>query len=166
LIPGKETSSALIGLSSDIMILMREDLLNALKVLLADEYALYFKAHGYHWNVESKMFSQYHEFYAEIAEDVYGAIDPTAENIRKLGGYAPYKMSRMMELCNIPETEVGSDCESMKADLLIATNMIITTVNKAFDIAEASREQGIADFLASRDDMHKKYAWQLRASMA
>jgi DNA-binding ferritin-like protein len=49
---------------------MKEELIAALKVLLADEYALYFKAHGHHWNVESKMFSQYHEFYAEIADDV------------------------------------------------------------------------------------------------
>lgn len=144
---------------------MKEELIAALKVLLADEYALYFKAHGHHWNVESKMFSQYHEFYAEIADDVYGAIDPTAENIRKLGSYAPYKMSRLMELATIPETDVASSCESMNADLLAATEAIIVTVNRAFAIANEVNEQGIADFLASRDDMHKKWAWQLRASM-
>lgn len=149
----------------DIMEHMKEELIAALKVLLADEYAFYFKAHGHHWNVESKMFSQYHEFYAEIAEDVYGAIDPTAENIRKLGAYAPYKMSRLMELTTIPETDVSSDCESMNADLFSANEMVIVSVNKAFAIASAANEQGIADFLASRDDMHKKWSWQLRASM-
>ena len=149
----------------DIMSIMKEELIAALKALLADEYALYFKAHGHHWNVQSKMFSQYHEFYAEIAEDVYGSIDPTAENIRKLGAYAPYKMSRLAELTTIPETDVSSDCESMNADLLAANEMIIVTINKAFSIANAANEQGIADFLASRDDMHKKWSWQLRASM-
>ena len=144
---------------------MKEELIAALKVLLADEYALYFKAHGHHWNVESKMFSQYHEFYAEIAEDVYGAIDATAENIRKLGAYAPYKMSRLMELCTIPETDVSSDCESMNADLLAATEAIIVTVGRAFDAATYANEQGIADFLAGRDDEHKKWRWQLLSSM-
>lgn len=144
---------------------MKEELISALKILMADEYALYFKAHGHHWNIEGRMFSQYHEFYSEIAEDVYGSIDPTAENLRKLGAYAPYKMSRIMELTTIPETDVGSDCESMNADLFNANEMVIVSVNKAFDIAIAANEQGIADFLASRDDTHKKWSWQLRASM-
>jgi DNA-binding ferritin-like protein len=70
-----------------------------------------------------------------------------------------------MELTTIPETDVASSCESMNADLLTATEAIIVTVNRAFAIANEVNEQGIADFLASRDDMHKKWAWQLRASM-
>ena len=123
---------------------MKEELIVALKALLADQYAMYFKAHGHHWNVESKMFSQYHEFYAEIAEDIYGSIDPTAENLRKLGAYAPYKMSRLMELTTIPETDVSSDCESMNADLFAANEMIIVTINKAFAIATAENEKVIA----------------------
>lgn len=144
---------------------MKEELIAALKVLLADEYALYFKAQGHHWNVESKMFSQYHEFYAEIADDVYGAIDPTAENIRKLGAYTPFKMSRLIEFTTIPETDVDSSCESMNADLLAATEAIIVTVGRAFDAATSANEQGIADFLAGRDDMHKNWRWQLLSSM-
>ena len=74
-------------------------------------------------------------------------------------------MSRLIELSSIPETDVSSDCESMNADLLAANEMIVVTINRAFSIANAANEQGIADFLASRDDMHKKWSWQLRASM-
>lgn len=144
---------------------MNEELISALKVVLADHYSLYFKAQGHHWNVEGKNFPQYHDFYGMIYEDAYGSVDMIAENIRKLGAYAPFKMSRMMELTTVPESEVDSDCESMNEDLLMAVQSVIVSVNNAFKIASASDEQGIADDLAARDGSLKKIAWQLRASI-
>lgn len=144
---------------------MNEALIEALKVVQADHYSVYFKAHGFHWNVEGKNFPQYHDFYADIYEEVYDAIDVIAEDIRKLGAYAPFKMSRFLELTTIEETEVGSMCEAMNADLLIAIQKAIVTVNVAFDIATATKEQGVADDMAARDAMLKKWAWQLRVSL-
>ena len=144
---------------------MNEELINALKVALADHYALYFKAQGHHWNVEGKNFPQYHDFYAMVYEDAYGSVDMIAENIRKLDAYAPYKMSRLMQLTTIPETDVSSECESMNEDLLQAVQMAIVSVNNAFAIANQSNEQGIADDMAARDGCLKKIAWQLRASL-
>jgi starvation-inducible DNA-binding protein len=144
---------------------MNEELINALKVVLADHYSLYFKAQGHHWNVEGKNFPQYHDFYAMVYEDAYGAVDMIAENIRKLGAYAPFKMSRMTELTTIAESEIDSDCESMNLDLYVAVQSVIATVNNAFKIASASDEQGIADDLAARDGSLKKIAWQLRSCL-
>lgn len=144
---------------------MNEELVNALKVVLADHYAVYFKAQGYHWNVEGKNFPQYHDFYAMIYGDAIGAVDMIAENIRKLQAYAPFKMSRMMELTTVPDTEVGPDCESMNADLLVAVSMAIASVNTAFAAATAANEQGIADDMAARDGELKKIAWQLRSTL-
>lgn len=142
-----------------------EELINALKVVLADHYALYFKAHGHHWNTEGKGFPMYHDFYAMIADDAHDAVDTVAENIRKLGAYAPFKMSRFAALTTIPETEVGPSCEEMNADLLMAVSAAIATVNAAFSAATAANEQGIADDLAARDGMLKKWRWQLQASL-
>lgn len=144
---------------------MNEELVSALKEVLADEYSLYFKAKGYHWNVEGIYFAQFHELFEAIAEDVYGATDPTAEYIRALGSYAPFKMSRFLELSSVRETEIGADCHAMLADLLVATEQILICINRAFAIATAANEQGIADFLAGRDSEHKKWAWQLRSSL-
>lgn len=142
-----------------------EELVNSLKVVLADHYSLYFKAQGYHWNVEGKNFPQYHDFYAMIYGDAIGAVDMVAENIRKLQAYAPFKMNRMLSLTTIPETEVSTDCESMNADLLVAVEAAIVTVNRAFDLATAVKEQGIADDMAARDGCLKKIAWQLRSTL-
>lgn len=142
---------------------MNEELVNALKEVLADSYSLYFKAKGYHWNIEGIHFVQFHELFGEIANEVYEATDPLAEYIRAMRAYTPFKMSRFLELSSVKETEVGSDCYMMIADLLLSTDQILVCVNRAFSIANASNEQGVANFLAERDSAHKKYAWQLRS---
>ena len=155
-----------IGENSDILINMNEDLVNALKEVLADSYSLYFKAKGYHWNVEGIHFAQFHDMFESIASDAYGATDPLAEYIRSLQAYAPFKMSRFLEISSVKEAEVGADCYMMLADLLVATEQILICVNRAFAIANSANQQGIANFLAERDAEHKKWAWQLRASLA
>lgn len=145
---------------------MKEELVNALKICLADHYAVYFKAQGYHWNVEGVDFSEYHALFASIYDDSIGAVDMLAENIRKLQSYAPFKMSRFVELTTIPESEIGSDCRLMTADLLSAVEASIVSVNAAFAIANGpASEPGIANDLADRDGCLKKWAWQLRSSL-
>jgi starvation-inducible DNA-binding protein len=141
------------------------ELIEQLKSLLSDTVALKFKAHGYHWNVEGEDFPQYHEFFEEIYEDFEAAIDPFAENIRKLQDYAPFKLTRFAELTSVPETIVSSDPTNMAADLLASIQLVTMKIQDAFDTATSSREQGIANFLADRQDMHRKWEWQLRASV-
>ena len=64
-----------------------------LKVLLATSYAFVIKAQNFHWNVEGDDFPQWHGFLGDLYEDVYGAVDLLAENIRKLDAYAPCVLS-------------------------------------------------------------------------
>ena len=71
---------------------------NQLKIAFASQYAFAIKAQNYHWNVEGQDFSQYHSLFAEIYEDVYSAIDLLAENLRKLGEYAPFTLNKFIVL--------------------------------------------------------------------
>jgi starvation-inducible DNA-binding protein len=125
---------------------------------------MYFVAQGFHWNVEGQDFSQYHGLFAEIYEDVYSAIDPLAEDVRKLGEYAPYTLSKFTSLRTIEPKDVKPEPKAMAKELLRINEGLIESVNKAFKEAEKAGEQGIMDFLAGRDDMHKKWRWQLTAS--
>lgn len=143
-----------------------EELVNALKVVLADHYAIYFKSQGYHWNVEGSDFSEYHAFFSMIYEDAIGSVDMIAEDIRKCQAYAPFKMSRFIELATVEETEVASDCRSMAADLLVALEAAIVSNKEAYALAnENNLASGIANDLAGRDGMLNKWAWQLRSSL-
>jgi len=140
-----------------------EELIQALRVLLSDTVALKFKAHGYHWNVEGDDFPQYHDFFEDIYTDYDGAIDTFAEYIRKLGEYAPYKLSRFQAFSDVPETDVTSDPVAMSADLLMANDMVTVKLLDTFDLATALRQQALANFLAERQDMHQRWHWMLSA---
>ena len=60
---------------------MNEELIVALKKVLADTFVMYYKAHSYHWNVEGSNFPQYHEFLQNIYEEIFAAVDVIAEHI-------------------------------------------------------------------------------------
>jgi len=143
---------------------MVSTLTNDLKTLMSDVVTMYFVAHGYHWNVEGPDFSQYHDLFADIYEDVYGSLDTIAEDLRKLDEYAPFTLSKFIDLRTVESVEVKPEPKAMAKALLKVNDGVIETINKAFKSAEKAGEQGIMDFLASRDDMHKKWRWQLTAS--
>jgi len=78
-------------------------LTDQLKILLASQFAYYLKAQYFHWNVEGSDFAQLHEFFSDIYEDAYSAVDPIAEYIRALEEYTPGSLSRFAELSLIPD---------------------------------------------------------------
>jgi starvation-inducible DNA-binding protein len=139
-------------------------LIDSLKVALADAVTMYFVAHGYHWNVEGQDFSQYHALFAEIYEDVYSSIDPLAESIRKMDEYAPFTLSKFTELRTVEAKEVKPEPQAMAKALLKVNDGVLETLVKTFHAANDADEQGIANLLAERIDMHEKWRWQLKAS--
>lgn len=142
------------------------DLQEELTELLADVFSFYLRAHGAHWNVMGPDFAEYHALFASIYDDVYDSIDPLAENIRKIGAKAPFKMTDLIALRSIQDNAVDStDARVLATDLLEANNMIIDGIVEAFECATECNEQGIANFLADRLDKHQTWRWQLSASL-
>lgn len=140
-------------------------LTDELMELQADVTVLYFKAHGYHWNVEGEDFGQYHSLFAEIYEDIYSSIDPIAENIRKLDEYAPFKLDTLIKLTSLKDSTVDTSPKAMAKDLLKSNEQVVGKLKSVFDTANSDNEQGIANFIAERIDMHQKWSWQLKASV-
>lgn len=144
---------------------MKAKLAVSLGYCLGTTFAFYTKAHGFHWNVKGQDFSQYHKLFAKIYEDAQGAVDPIAESILKLGFDSPSTLSSISSFSKIESMNNDSidDPMLMSADLLEANNILNECILESFKLASEANEQGICDLLASRDDMHKKWAWQLRA---
>jgi len=143
-----------------------DKLVASLRVALGNTFTMYFKAHSYHWNVEGIHFSMFHDFFQEIYEDVYGAVDPLSEELRKLDVYAPislmeiYSYKTIMEDSSKPDTAI-----EMVMNLLIANKEVLDCLTPLFDIATAEKQQGLANFIADRMDKHKKFEWQLQATL-
>jgi starvation-inducible DNA-binding protein len=134
-----------------------------LKVLLASTNVLAIKAQNFHWNVEGSDFPQYHKFLDEYYSDVYGSVDRIAEYIRALDAYTPGSLSRYGELSIIQDQTKIPRARLMIEELYVDNQKMIEIVKQVFSNANDVNEQGIANFMAERQDAFGKFGWQLRS---
>lgn len=144
---------------------MNEQLIQAIKTLLADNIALKFKAHGYHWNVESDDFKQMHDFFAEIYENYDDATDTYAEWLRIFKVYAPYRLADFFDMATVTEPTIVGDPQPMLADLYMSIEKHIEDLIVAGKLANDVNQFGLANFFADRQTISQKFCWQIRASM-
>jgi starvation-inducible DNA-binding protein len=141
-----------------------EELHNALKIVLADTFTMYMKTHSFHWNVIGPNFSEYHEFFGNLYEELHGAVDPIAEQIRAVNSFAPSSLSRIKELTRIKESDTIPTADRMFQLLINDNNIVLDALKNAYDLADKEGELGLANFLQDRMDIHKKHGWMLRAT--
>lgn len=142
-----------------------DELVKAMKIAFSSEFSYYLKAHYFHWNVEGPDFSQYHDLFGKIYEEVYGSIDDFAENIRKLEAYTPGSYTRFSVLSIIEEEVQVPNKNIMVAELLRDGELMVDLLRKVFQLGEQVGEHGISDFIAARMDAHQKHNWMLRSSL-
>ena len=144
---------------------MNMDLLSHIKLMQANAFVFYTKAHGYHWNVEGILFKELHAFFKEIYEDVWGSIDDYAEWLRKLGEYATFEIPLTYEQSNVKyDISTNSPIEMIR-NLIASNDIIIEDLNRGFALATEANEQALANFIAERIDQHQFWRWQLSSSV-
>jgi len=142
-----------------------DKLIQLTRIGFATTFSFYVKVHSMHWNVEGADFYEYHKLFEEIYQEVYGAVDPYAENVRKLGGYMPTSYHTLNMLTRIEDENQVPNLQQMIQELLLDSEKIQIVLKKNYDAAEAAGEHGLSNFLAERLDAHKKHAWFLRSSI-
>ncbi len=133
---------------------------DSLQTSLVNSFEMYTRAHQFHWNVEGILFPLYHDFFSDIYEEVHGALDTFAEEIRAAGYYASLRSDPTIAKSKNP---VGTQVKAMLQELQAANDETLKTLNEAFVAAAKEDAQGLADFLSGRIDAHKKHAWMLKS---
>lgn len=129
--------------------------------VLANTFEMYFKAQGHHWNVEGMFFSQLHDYFRELYEELHSATDEIAEQIRTLNEYVPYGTRMFNERQTQVESEIyGNKYKEMIDDLIMANNIVLISLTSAI---KECKDEGLKDFLAGRIDAHNKHGWKLRS---
>ena len=141
-----------------------EQLQLALKKVLADTFGMYFKAHAYHWNVVGPDFSQYHDFFGKLYEELFGAVDTIAEHVRAIDGMAPNNLTMLKELMSLSDAD-PSNAMDMFNDLLMTNNLVLVSLMRAYQLADDADELGLANFIQDRIDIHQKHGWMLKATL-
>jgi len=130
---------------------------------MADTFFMYQKAHSYHWNVEGINFPQLHSFFGDLYSELFGAVDPFAEEIRAQNEYAPRNIEEMYNDKTVDCTNAAIGAKDMVSDLVKTNDQVIISLNILFKKLESIGEQGFMDFVSSRLDAHKKHGWMLRS---
>ena len=142
-----------------------DELVQYLRECLANTFVMYFKAHQFHWNVEGPNFPQYHSFLGDLYEELHGAVDPIAEQIRTLDQYAPTSIAAMLAMSAVVESLSNAQPREMFASLNTDNDIVLLTLTKAYQKAEELGHLGISNFLQDRLTAHEKHGWMLRATI-
>ena len=140
-----------------------EELIQQLKVILGTNFALYFKSHNFHWNIEGANFPQYHDFLGDFYAEVFAQTDDIAEHIRQLNSYAPTSLARMLELSDIQEADTIPDALMMMRQLYSDNERYIIHLRAGIVAAESANEPAVGNFLQDLLAAHQKKAWMLRS---
>ena len=143
-----------------------ELMIETAKVVMADTFKFYLRAHNYHWNVEGPDFSQYHLLFGEIYEEVFEALDVIAEEIRAMGSFVPGSIGRFAELSRMDDEREQPDAITMIYRLNQDNELIKASIQKAYAAAEAAGNHGFSNLMADRQTAHGKHGWKLRATLA
>jgi len=141
-----------------------EQLIQQLKVILGTNFALYLKAHNYHWNIEGSNFPQYHDFLNGFYTEVFAQTDLIAEHVRYLDSYVPGSMKRFLELADIEEAvDVIPSALSMMTQLKSDNDRFIIHLRAGIVAADQAGEPAVGNFLQDLLGAHQKKAWMLRS---
>lgn len=140
-------------------------MIQALRVLLADTYALYLKTQNYHWNVVGPNFFSFHKMFEEQYEALSEATDEIAERIRALNAKSPGSFVEFNSLKTIPEAKSDISDKEMLADLKTSHEHIVKQLNLMIEQAGNENDYITQDLLIQRQSYHEKIIWMLGAHL-
>lgn len=139
---------------------------DALRKVVADSYALMGQTHICHWNVRGPAFFSLHTAFEEQYTELFGAIDLIAERIRALGAFAPGGLGNLSRMAGIEEIAEEADAKRMVSHLVAANTHLLKDLEKARDLAAEHKDAETEDMMIGRIQVHEKTNWMLRSFLA
>lgn len=144
----------------------RSTAVEVLNTLLADEYLLYTKTRGFHWNVTGPSFHALHQFFELQYGELDDILDRVAERVRQLGGRAAGTLAELAKATRLKESpKARPEAAAMIQALLSDHEAVIRALRSDLETVAKSGDEGTTDFLTGLLESHEKMAWMLRAHL-
>jgi len=141
----------------------KESIVDALRLVVADTYALIGQTHLCHWNVRGPGFFALHQAFELQYTELFTAVDELAERIRALGALAPGGLGYLANLAGIKEINEDATEREMVKHLAEANRKIVKDLAKARDIAGDLDDPQTEDLMIARIQVHQKTIWMLES---
>jgi len=142
---------------------MGDKVTQALRLVVADTYALIGQTHLCHWNVRGPGFFSLHTAFEEQYSEFFVAVDEIAERLRAIGALAPGGLSNLAEMAGIAELAEDTGAQEMVAHLIAANEKTLTDLKAARDVAAEARDSETEDLMIARIQVHEKTVWMLKS---
>jgi len=142
---------------------MNTKLIDALRLVVADSYAIMGQTHLCHWNVRGPSFFSLHGAFEAQYTELFTAVDEIAERVRAIGALAPGGLANLASAAGIKEIAEDSTAEEMVRHLLEAHEKLLTDLRSARDIASEAGDSESEDLVIARTQVHQKTVWMLKS---
>jgi starvation-inducible DNA-binding protein len=138
------------------------DISDALKILLADAFALYLKTKNFHWHMSGCHFRDYHLMLDYQSEKILSMTDAIAERARKIGGTTIRSIGQISSLQRV----VDNDAAYVKAYDMIEElrndNAVLTkNMREMHSLCDQFGDVATAGLLENWIDESEKRTWFL-----
>lgn len=142
---------------------MNQKIIDDLRLVVADTYALIAQTHLCHWNVRGPSFFSLHNAFEEQYNELFGAVDELAERIRAIGGLAPGGLAKLAKMAEIHELAEDASAQEMVAHLAEANEKLLKDLKSASKHAGEIGDSETEDMLIARTQVHDKTVWMLKS---
>jgi starvation-inducible DNA-binding protein len=135
----------------------------ALRILLADVFALYMKTKNFHWHMSGAHFRDYHLLLDEQADQIFAMTDPIAERARKIGGLALHSIGEISRLQRVADSDAEMVAPlEMLAELHADNVNLAASMRRMHETCDAYDDVATASLLENWIDETERRAWFLR----
>jgi len=134
-----------------------------LKVLISDNFIVYFKSHVYHLNVTGPNFPQYHSLFQEVYEYLLEAHDGLNEQYRQMNGMCMVTLKDYAEESNFSLDNKAKKDVAMIEDLADALGDILTISQMLYDEASKESHGALETYIGDYMTGVSKLKWKLES---
>ena len=134
----------------------------ALRVLLADVFALYLKTKNFHWHIGGTHFRDYHLLLDEQAAELFAMTDDIAERARKLGGTTIHSIGEISRHQRIRDNDQEFFGPKEMLSELCGNNQELTRfLRSAHEICDEHNDVATASLIEGWIDQAERRTWFL-----
>lgn len=142
---------------------MNTQLIDAMRLVVADTYAIMSQTHICHWNVRGPSFFSLHSAFEAQYTELFTAVDEIAERLRAKDSLAPGGLANLAAMANISEIAEDAPAEQMVEHLLKSNEKLLADLRAARDSAGECNDSESEDLMIARIQVHEKTTWMLRS---
>jgi starvation-inducible DNA-binding protein len=147
---------------SDLGSQATRDVAAALKLLLADMFALYLKTKNFHWHVSGPHFRDYHLLLDEQADEIFATTDPIAERARKIGGTTLRSIGDIQRTQRVLDNDADFVApKDMLAELRDDNATLVSRMRELHAMVDECRDLATASLLENWIDEAERRTWFL-----